>query len=685
MRILIGILFLLSGYSALAASLTSIKTASPITIDGSLSESVWQQAGSTSFSNSAKSDNLVKVLSLWTDSYLYFAYDVKDTKLEAVNGGLYADDGAEIFIDTLYDRTLAMGADDYQFMANINGLVSNSSVVAKVVKSTVGYTMEIAIPWTLLKRTPSLNLKMGLLLANNDRDNGLSSQFDWAGLINSGSYSRPSLWGDLTLAPAPVAPPASVPSSLAAVKLSSAITLDGSLADAAWSQASSISFSNAAKSDNQVKVMASWTDAHLYIAYDVKDTKLEAVNGGLYADDGAEIFLDTLYNRTASMDADDYQFMANINGLVSNSSVVVKVVKSTIGYTMEIAIPWTLLKKTPAAGMKMGLLLGNNDRDNGLSSQFDNMGLINSGSYSRPNLWGDLVLNAAPTPVGQPSPVDQMTAFRAPASVNIDGNLSDSGWSSANYISFANSAKSDNSARVRAMWDSTNLYIAYTVNDAKFEAVNGALYLDDGVEVFVDTLYNRTTSMDADDRQFMANINSMVSNSAVKVKSLSFTGYYSVEMAIPWTYLNRSPSAGMKMGILLGNNDRDNGISSQYDHMGLINSGSYSRPNLWGTLTLGADPGAPIPAPAPAPVIDYADLSWNANSELDLRGYKIFYGTAPGNYSQSVDVGFTGSPSTPKYRISGLSRGVRYYFAVKAYNNIFEYSGYSNEAYKDIP
>ena len=40
---------------------------------------------------------------------------------------------------------------------------------------------------------------MGLLLANNDRDNNTSSQFDWLDLIESGSYARPNLWGELEL------------------------------------------------------------------------------------------------------------------------------------------------------------------------------------------------------------------------------------------------------------------------------------------------------------------------------------------------------------------------------------------------------------------------------------------------------------------------------------------------------
>ncbi len=43
-------------------------------------------------------------------------------------------------------------------------------------------------------------------------------------------------------------------------------------------------------------------------------------------------------------------------------------------------------------------------------------------------------------------------------------------------------------------------------------------------------------------------------------------------------------------------------------------------------------------------IIFYADndgvisLQWNSNRESDLAGYKIYYGTSPGSYSNSVVV-----------------------------------------------
>jgi hypothetical protein len=52
------------------------------------------------------------------------------------------------------------------------------------------------------------------------------------------------------------------------------------------------------------------------------------------------------------------------------------------------------------------------------------------------------------------------------------------------------------------------------------------------------------------------------------------------------------------------------------------------------------------------------DLAWDANTEPDLAGYKIHYGTASGDYSHSIDVG-----NVTQYTLAGLNDGVTYYLA----------------------
>lgn len=72
--------------------------------------------------------------------------------------------------------------------------------------------------------------------------------------------------------------------------------------------------------------------------------------------------------------------------------------------------------------------------------------------------------------------------------------------------------------------------------------------------------------------------------------------------------------------------------------------------------------------------LDAADvqLSWTANTEPDLAGYRPYWGQAPGNYTNQAQVGLQ-----TNYTVSGLTEGT-WYFALSA----FDTSG--NESVKSI-
>src|SRR5438132_30793 len=67
-------------------------------------------------------------------------------------------------------------------------------------------------------------------------------------------------------------------------------------------------------------------------------------------------------------------------------------------------------------------------------------------------------------------------------------------------------------------------------------------------------------------------------------------------------------------------------------------------------------------------------LAWDPNTEPDLAGYKLYYGTSSGSYQFSVDVG-----NLTSYTLSGLLEGRIYYFAATDYNLSLNESGLSNE------
>jgi chitodextrinase len=79
-----------------------------------------------------------------------------------------------------------------------------------------------------------------------------------------------------------------------------------------------------------------------------------------------------------------------------------------------------------------------------------------------------------------------------------------------------------------------------------------------------------------------------------------------------------------------------------------------------------------------------AVLTWDPVSYLTLGGYRVYYGTAPGNYLQPAGQGINvGNVTT--YPVTGLSSGTRYYFAVTAFDSSGNESPLSNEVFKDMP
>jgi hypothetical protein len=72
-------------------------------------------------------------------------------------------------------------------------------------------------------------------------------------------------------------------------------------------------------------------------------------------------------------------------------------------------------------------------------------------------------------------------------------------------------------------------------------------------------------------------------------------------------------------------------------------------------------------------------LAWDPNSESNLAGYRIHYGTSSGFYTQQIDVG-----NVTRYKISNLTDGKRYYFAATAYDLNQKESALSKEVVLDL-
>jgi hypothetical protein len=104
------------------------------------------------------------------------------------------------------------------------------------------------------------------------------------------------------------------------------------------------------------------------------------------------------------------------------------------------------------------------------------------------------------------------------------------------------------------------------------------------------------------------------------------------------------------------------------------------------TLTPPPPPSPPSPtpvasAPAPAPRTANATVTWNANTESDLAGYRVYVGTASGSY------GFAGPfeiASGTSFTVPNLPVGTTYFFAVTAFDKSGNESTKSTEVSKSL-
>jgi hypothetical protein len=167
----------------------------------------------------------------------------------------------------------------------------------------------------------------------------------------------------------------------------------------------------------------------------------------------------------------------------------------------------------------------------------------------------------------------------------------------------------------------------------------------------------------------------IVGNSNPAIQSFtvsnSGTGTLSWTVGDNATWLAVSPASGTNTGT----------VSANVSLSGL-SAGTYS-----GTITVTAVGSSNSPRTIPvtltvaAPTTGTATLSWSANTETDLVGYKVYRATASGAYGAPIA---TLGGATTSYVAPGLQTGTTYFFVVTAYDAAGNESPFSNEVSKSI-
>src|SRR5438105_3606480 len=79
-----------------------------------------------------------------------------------------------------------------------------------------------------------------------------------------------------------------------------------------------------------------------------------------------------------------------------------------------------------------------------------------------------------------------------------------------------------------------------------------------------------------------------------------------------------------------------------------------------------------------------ATVTWDANPEPDVIGYRVYVGTSSGQYIEPRGAGIDVTGAS-RFTVTGLTKGIRYFFAVTALDASGNESPYSREVFKDIP
>ena len=166
-----------------------------------------------------------------------------------------------------------------------------------------------------------------------------------------------------------------------------------------------------------------------------------------------------------------------------------------------------------------------------------------------------------------------ITVKKTLSPLTIDGNLDEYQWTNNVNESISTILKGapNNTATFGAVYDDTYLYIGAKILDSDLINDSSNPWEDDSLEIYIDANHNHLTSYENPyDNQFIKGYNDTAiwdkfGNTANILHSwATITSGYTIEMAIPWSSLNTTPTPNLTIGFDVQQNDDDDGSNREH-------------------------------------------------------------------------------------------------------------------------
>lgn len=155
-------------------------------------------------------------------------------------------------------------------------------------------------------------------------------------------------------------------------------------------------------------------------------------------------------------------------------------------------------------------------------------------------------------------------------------------------------------------------------------------------------------------------------NPSAQTIAIGSNGTWSASDGASW--LSLSPTSGSHSGVITASVNTATATQGSNSTAITVTSGGITR-TVNVILTLNAQSSSSV------------TLTWNANTESDLAGYRVYRATSSGTYGAPIA---TIQGNTTSYIATGLQFGTTYFFVVTAFDIAGNESAYSNEVSKSI-